>query len=140
MPPKLEVAERTDVHHMFTGNGLSWGLKITNSDDQAIAIQRGILVEELVSSQWKQVAGIQAVDRCETFDYRYRRAAAISVAPHTMLDIVPWDGFLCGGQCTTSCLQNARAKPGIYRFAVVIVPTGNRIVSSPFTIPKPSLQ
>jgi hypothetical protein len=136
-PLRLEVTEHTDVHHEFTGTAKSYGVTITNLTDHAVTIERGILIEGETRSGWVQQAGIQAVANCGDFDERYNWKAPIRLDAHSTLAVFPWDGFLCGGQCMASCLENGKAGPGTYRFAVVIVPGGRKIASPPFTIPRP---
>ena len=136
-PLRLEVTEHTDVRHEFTGTAKSYGVTITNLTDSAVTIERGIWIEKKMSSGWVHQAGIQAVVNCGDFDSRYNWKAPIRLDAHSTLAVVPWDGFLCGGQCMASCLQNTKIGPGAYRFAVVIVPGGKEIASPPFTMTQP---
>jgi hypothetical protein len=135
IPLRMEVTVHTDVHHEFTGFAKSYGVTITNLTDSTATIERGILVEKKTSSGWINGGGIEALASCDDFDESYNWKAPISLAPHRTLAVFPWDGFMCGGQCIASCLQNGKQGPGTYRFVVVVVPGGERIASPPFTIP-----
>jgi hypothetical protein len=132
-PLRLEITERTDVRHMFTGTAKSHGLKITNLTGTPITIERGILIERRVSSRWVHETAVQAVDRCENFDVHYPWKAPIRIDPHATLDVVAWDGFSCGGQCPAACMQNTKVASGILRF-VVVFQDGKRILSPEFSI------
>lgn len=134
-PLRLKVSEHTDVHHEFTGKAKSYGVTVSNFNDDAVTIERGISIEKRTAKGWLQDSGIQAVADCIDIDTRYRWKAPILIEGHRSLDVVPWDGFLCGGQCDEACKQNVQVRHGIYRFVIVMVPDGKRIASPPFAIP-----
>jgi len=141
-PLRLDLTEHSDVRHVFTGLDKSYGATITNLTERTVTIDPAILIEHRTAKGWKQETAIQAVANCTNYDQRDSSKAAIgrevytSLAAHTSLSFVPWDGFLCAGQCSDACKQNGRVRPGIYRFIVVVVPDGKRIASQPFTIPR----
>lgn len=132
-PILLEVKERSDVPHEFK-TAKSYGLTITDLTANPVAIERWIAVERRTPKGWIPNTGIEAVSSCK--DRRYNSKSPIPLAAHSSISVYPWDGFLCGGQCEESCMQNAFSGPGIFRFVVVLVPEGKRISSLPFAIPK----
>ncbi|HXE05560.1 MAG TPA: hypothetical protein VN579_06200 [Bryobacteraceae bacterium] len=132
-PLLLEVKHRTDVPHEFKTVS-SYGLTITNLTGTALSIQRGIAIEIKTLGGWKPDTAIQAVATCSGY-HQLGWKPPIRLAAHSSLAVYPWDGFLCGGQCEDSCMQNAFAGPGIFRFVVVLLPDGKRISSLPFAIP-----
>ena len=99
-PLRLEVTQRTNVHHMFTGTAVSHGLRITNLTESPITIERGILIERRVSSGWVQDTAIQAVDKCEKF----RR-------PLSMESADPDQSARNAGRCALGWLLVWRAMP-----------------------------
>jgi hypothetical protein len=125
---------RTDRRppHVYGYCQIPW-VENHESDWDSYTIERGILMERRVSSRWVQGTAVQAVDRCENFDAHYPWKAPIRIDPHATLDVVPWDGFLCGGQCPAACMQNTKVTSGILRF-VVVFQGGKRILSPEFSI------
>jgi hypothetical protein len=113
----------------------SYGVTITNLTESVVTIERGILIEHKIPRGWIQETAIQAVANCTEIDTKYQWKAPIHLEGHSSRAVIPWDGFLCAGQCSEPCRQNVRVH-GIYRFVVVIVPDGKRIASPPFTIPR----
>jgi len=132
---RLQVAERTDTPHMFTGKAVSHGLTITNLSNGPITIERGIWIEYEMPSGWVHGTNIEAVSKCEVIDPRNNDwKAPVRIDAHATLTVVSWDGWVCGGQCPTACMQNVPAMPGIYRFVLITVPDGRRVVSPTFSI------
>jgi hypothetical protein len=135
-PLLLDVKEHNDVPHVFK-TAKSFGLTITNLTDTAVTIQRGIAIEGRTPKGWKKETGIQAVASCNEHGYQQNLKSPIRLSGHSSLAVYPWDGFLCGGQCEMACMQNTFAGPGIFRFVVVLIPDGKRILSNPFALQKP---
>jgi hypothetical protein len=138
-PLRLEVTEPKGVAHEFPG-GL-YGVTITNTTDGAVAIRRGILIERKTQKAWNPAGEIQALADCTHYvqgDFK----APTPVAARSSLAVRPWNRASCGsqmykGQCVDACMQNARAKPGTYRFVVILLPDRTRIASPPFLVSGP---
>ena len=132
-PLLLGVKELTGMPHEFKTTK-SYGLTITNLTGSPVAIERGIAVERKTPKGWKQETAIRAVATCKNYSYQHNRKSSIRLAAHSSLTVYPWDGFLCGGQCEESCMQNAFSGPGIFQFVVTLLPDGKKIASLPFAI------
>lgn len=130
---RLEVVKRTNVTQEFRWTASSYRLTIRNLTDGVVTIQRGIRVERETPRGWILTDFIQAIPNCTGYVQGYDRKALTSIVAHGVLAVLRWNGWQCGGQCPSACLQNAKAPPGIYRFAVVVVP-GSKITSPTFII------
>ena len=126
---RLNVSERSDTRHMFPFHGLT----ITNLSNDPITIERGIWTEYETPSGWVRGPSIEAVSKCEVIDPRnIDWKTPVRIDAHATFTVVSWDGWVCGGQCPTACMQNVPAMPGTYRFVLITVPDGRRIVSPTF--------
>jgi hypothetical protein len=123
-PLRLLVTQQYSAPHLGSIN--SYGLAIGNLMDYSIAIQREILIEKQTTSGWKRQGVIQAVNTCDKFG---SSNTPVPLHPHGTMTVVPSNGWICGEQCPTACMQNAPYMPGTYRFVVVTVPYGLRIAS-----------
>lgn len=121
---RLQVAMRAGTYN----------LTITNLTDGPVTMERRISVERRTSSDWVHEMSIEAVAQCEGFDERGDRKSPVRLEAHADLEVVPWNGWLCGGQCSAACMQNVPVGPGTHRFVVVTVPDGRRITSPTFSI------
>lgn len=134
-PLELDVADRTEKHQALTGTAKNYGLTIQNMSKQDVIIMGGITVLKKELTGWSpQLGSVQAVSKCEEFDENYRLEEPVTIPAFHALAVVPWDGFICGGQCPVSCLKNYRLGPGTFRFEVFLLPEHKSIYSPPFTI------
>jgi hypothetical protein len=131
----MNVYERTDFHHTFTGTAKSYGLTIDNMAPREISIARGITILKKVPTGWSpQLGSIQAISKCDEFDLDYHLETPIRIPSRGTVSVVPWDGMMCAGQCPASCLKNYQLGPGTFRFEIVVLPEGTKLQSPPFTI------
>jgi hypothetical protein len=135
-PLLLEVKIQSDAPHGVE-IPRSWGLTITNLFDKPVAIDRWVAVERRTVNGWKQNSGTQAVASCRDFVYQYDSKSSIRLAAHSSLAVHPWNGFVCGGQCPQSCMQNVYSGPGILRYVVTLLPEGKKVSSLPFAVSRP---
>jgi hypothetical protein len=138
-PLRLEVTEPKGVAHQFPG-GL-YGVTITNMTDSAVSIERGILIEAKTQRKWNPAGEIQALADCTHYIQSDFKPPTF-LAARSSLAVRPWNRLSCGsqmyeGQCIDACMQNARAKPGTYRFVVILLPDRTRIASPPFLVSGP---
>ena len=134
-PLELEVTERAGVRHIFNGTGKFYGLKIENMSNHDVTIMRGISIWKKEPTGWSlQLGSIQAISKCGYFDENYRLETPVRIPGFGILAVVPWDGFLCGGQCPAACAKNYQLGPGTFRFEVFLVPEGKGLYSPSFTI------
>jgi hypothetical protein len=131
-PLSLSVTLHQDTYHTFPSH--TYGLLIANQMDHSVTIELGILVERQTPSGWQLSRGIQAVSTCDRWELNASENAPVRIEPHGTLTVVPWDGWDCKGQCLTACQQNVPPMSGTYRFVVMIVPTGQRVISPIFEI------
>lgn len=129
---RLVVTQQNPAPHLGPKN--SYGLAIANMTDHSVAIQRKILIEKHTPSGWKQQGALQAISTCDEFDDRWSSNSPVRLEPHAIMTVVPSDGWLCGEQCPTPCMQNAPHVPGIYRFVVLMISSGERLESPQFRI------
>ncbi len=131
---EMFVQERNYIHHMFTGTAESYALMIDNMSNHDIGITRGIAVWKQEPTGWSSRGGVQAVSKCDEFDRAPRGETPVRIRSFATLDVVAWDGMMCGGQCEESCMKNSPLGPGTFRFEVTVIPEGTKIQGPPFTI------
>jgi hypothetical protein len=109
------------------------GLRLVNPASAPITIHAAIEVEKREERGWVPVeTEFHAVARCDG------RAAPeqVEVAAAATIEVVPWRGFSCSGQCNYVCRGNVYYGPGTFRFVVTTVPTGERLISPAFMLPR----
>jgi hypothetical protein len=112
------------------------GLRLVNPGSTPVTIEATIAVERLWEQAWiPVVTEFHAVSRCNGLN----TPAQSEIAPATKLEVVPWQGFSCSGQCNKICDKNVYNGPGTFRFVVTTVPAGERLVSPAFVLPRQPL-
>jgi hypothetical protein len=112
------------------------GLRLVNPGSAPVTIEATIAVERLWEQAWiPVVTEFYAVSRCDGLN----TPAQLEIAPATKLEVVPWQGFSCSGQCNKICDKNVYKGPGTFRFVVTTVPVGERLVSPAFALPRQPL-
>lgn len=129
---RLVVTQQNPAPHVGPKN--SYGLAIANLTDHSVAIRRKILIEKHTPAGWRELGALQAINTCDEFDDRWSSNTPVRLEPHAIMTVAPSDGWLCGEQCPTPCMQNSPHMPGVYRFVVVTVPGGERLESPQFRI------
>jgi hypothetical protein len=113
----------------------SAGLTITNLSSGPVTIERRIRREYQTASGWTGTYEMEAVSKCAAYHPNFLDwKAQAQIDAHATLTVVPWNGWICGGQCPTACMQNVPASPGTYRFVLMTVPDARRIISPTFSI------
>jgi hypothetical protein len=98
----------------------------------AVTIRSAIEVEKQDERGWIPVkTELHAIARCEREDPPDK----LEIAAAATLDVVPWRGYTCSGQCHFVCHGNFFLGPGTFRYIVTTVPAGERLVSPTFTLP-----
>jgi hypothetical protein len=131
---EMFVQERNYIHHLFTGTAESYALMIGNMSNHDIDITRAIAVWKKGPTGWSLRGGVQAVSKCDEFDRSPRGETPVRIRSFATLDVVAWDGMMCGGQCDEPCMKNFDLGPGTFRYEITVIPDGTKIESSPFTI------
>lgn len=132
---QMYVQERTDFHHTFTGMAKSYSLMIDNMSNRDISIKRGISIWKKMPTGWSlQLGSLQAISKCDEFDHDYRLETPIHIPSFGTITAVPWNGFMCGGQCPTACMKDYPLGPGTFRFEIVVMPDATKLQSPAFTI------
>jgi hypothetical protein len=130
---RLQGTVRAGTADMVVGGSV--GLTITNLSSRPVTIERRIRREYQTASGWTGTYDMEAVSKCETYDPNFLDwKAQVQIDAHATLTVVPWDGWICGGQCPIACMQNVPAMPGTYRFVLVTVPDARRIISPKFSM------
>jgi hypothetical protein len=113
----------------------SVGLTITNLSSRPVTIETRIRREYQTASGWTGTYDMEAVNKCQAYDPNFLDwKAQVRIDAHATLTVVPWDGWICGGQCPIACMQNVPAGTGTYRFVLVTVPDARRIISPTFSM------
>ncbi len=111
------------------------GLHIVNSGARPVAIRSAIAVEQQGPTGWVALTTeFNTVTRCMAADAA-QPDRPVEIAAGAALDIVPWQGFSCSGQCTLSCRANIYYGAGPFRFVATTIPDRQRVVSPPFGMP-----
>ena len=114
---------------LLQATGAPGGLRIINAGAGPATIVRAIAVEAQTGATWRATpAEFNAIARCGDA----ATAAAVRIESGAVLDIVPWLGFSCSGQCPRPCRANVRYAAGRYRFVVTLLPGGARVTGPEF--------
>ncbi len=111
------------------------GLHVVNSGAFPVTIRAAITVEQQGPGGWVALTTeFNAVSSCKAADAA-QTARPVEIAAGATLDLAPWRGFSCSGQCTLSCRGNIYYGAGPFRFVATLVPDGQRVMSPPFSMP-----
>ena len=117
---------------ILSATGTPGSLRIENSGGVPVAIAHAIGVEMLQRGRWTPIeTEFNAVAACRP----PAAPAPVRIAPGAALDVVPWRGWSCSGQCRNSCRANAYFGPGRFRAVVTTSPNGARVVGPEFAMP-----
>lgn len=107
-------------------------LSVRNPGAEAVTVERAIAVETRIDGAWRPVlTEFNAVATC----LDKRALPVVSVPAGETLNIWPWRGYSCSGQCRNACRRNVYAGPGPFHFVVTVAPSRVRVVGPPFTMP-----
>lgn len=107
-------------------------LRISNVGPDAVTVERSIIVEYSSGGGWRPLrTEFNVVSTCS------RRApdAAVVISRAVSLNLVPWRGYSCSGQCQGACRANIYFGPGPFRFVLTVLPDRHRVAGPPFTMP-----
>ena len=108
------------------------GLRVVNDGPAPVTIQMAIAVEKQEAVGWVPIATeFNAVARCDP----PASATTVTIAPSSHLNVRPWRGFSCSGQCNLVCRANVYYGSGMFRFVVTAMPASHRITSAAFAMP-----
>lgn len=117
---------------LFLEVGAPGSLRIINAAAGPVTVAQAITVEAQTDVGWRAVSTeFNAIARCGDAG----TAAAVHLSPGAVLDVMPWLGFTCSGQCPRPCRANVRYAAGRYRFAVMVLPSGARVTGPEFWLP-----
>ena len=110
--------------------GAPGSLRLVNRDGRPVGIG-AVQVQWRDGGTWTRVTTeFNAVAACG-------RRAALEIAPGASLDVVPWRGFSCSGQCNRTCRANIYfGGSTVFRFVVTTAPLGEQVASPTFTMPR----
>lgn len=110
-------------------------LSIINRGSAPVAIARAIAVERSQGGVWRRVdTEFNAVSQCPSATRR-SDAGPVRLARGQRIDVVPWRGFSCSGQCNKICRRNIYWGPGDFRHVVTRLAGGRRVVGPVFRMP-----
>jgi hypothetical protein len=113
------------------------GLRIVNDGTAPGTIQLAIVVEKQEAVGWVPIATeFNAVARCDPPG----SVTTATIPPLSALNVRPWRGFSCSGQCNFVCRANVYYGKGMFRFVVTAMPALHRITSTPFAMPAEPLR
>jgi hypothetical protein len=111
------------------------GLRIVNPGPAPVTIRAALGVEAQQATGWVAITTeFNAIARCTAADESHKDRP-VEIAAGATLDIVPWRGFSCSGQCTLTCRANIYYGAGPFRFVATTIRDGQRVVSPSFTMP-----
>lgn len=112
--------------------GAPGGLRISNPAVTAVEIEGAVAVEAWFDGAWRaRRTEFHARALCGPDD----GPRVVRIAPGQVLDVVPWRGFSCSGQCVMGCRANIYFGAGPFRFVVAMVPSRQRVAGPEFRMP-----
>lgn len=116
---------------VLTSTSTPGSLRIVNASVATVTITRPISVEELKGTSWVPFpTEFNAVAVCQPS----ARTPTVHLPPGATLNVVPWQGGSCLGQCIFGCRANRYFGGGRFRFVVTQIP-GGRAIGPVFTMP-----
>ena len=105
-------------------------VSVSNSGP-AIQVKRRIVIEQKSAGKWVPTdAYYDLIGYCGDAakqDCRELKRGTI--------EVVPWNGYSCSGQCVRPCRSNSYLGPGTFRFVVVTCDGKQRFEGAPFELP-----
>ena len=107
-------------------------LRFVNRGAGSVTIDAAIAVERRAGGLWVAVpTEFNAVAACRSEG----PPRTVRIASGGMLDVVPWRGWSCSGQCQDVCRANLYHGAGPFRFVATTSPGRVCVVGPAFTMP-----
>jgi len=112
-------------------NGAKPGqLSVTNRGPGSVDLLRKVTVEIRQDGKWGATpAEVALVASCGE-----KSTAPVHLNTGQTLQVAPWDGWGCNGQCPRSCRANYYLGPGEFRFVVWTADQKTRFEGQPFRL------